>query len=268
MANSPEILSQAIARYKAGDRAGAAVLFAQVVRSEPENEAAWLWLGASIDDLDKKRFCLQQALNLNPDNQDVRRALEKLNASPEPPGPTLVEMVTGEAAAVEPAAAAQPEPAPPTDTITLVCPACGGNVEIAAGLDSVECVHCGRTLRVQRDGMEISLQPVVEQPKVAEPTPAQIALDKVARRANADLAQVEKERKGALQKIYLGVFVAILGLILFVADFFVHINLIVNLGVIFIALAVGLAVFGGVQLLNLSRKRQEILDRYNAAANK
>lgn len=71
-------LAQAVRLAKSGNKAGAVNLLAQVLRENPENEAAWLWLAASLDDPEKQRYCLRRALAIHPDNLRVRQALYNL----------------------------------------------------------------------------------------------------------------------------------------------------------------------------------------------
>jgi hypothetical protein len=73
-----------------GDDALACKHLRRVVKAEPENESAWLWLSAVVEDVVDKRLCLQNVLVLNPDNQAARRGLARLvvveEDEPQPPG--------------------------------------------------------------------------------------------------------------------------------------------------------------------------------------
>ena len=62
-------LQQAIAAIETGDTWSAQQLLIQVLRAEPRNETAWLWLSTTFDDLEKRHYCLRQVLALNPDNE-------------------------------------------------------------------------------------------------------------------------------------------------------------------------------------------------------
>ena len=62
-------LQQAIATIESGDTWSAQQLLIQVIRAEPTNETAWLWLSTTFDDLEKRHYCLRQVLALNPDNE-------------------------------------------------------------------------------------------------------------------------------------------------------------------------------------------------------
>lgn len=62
-----------------GNRATARKMLSQVVRSNPRNEVAWLWLSAIVDGPTQERDCLKQVLKINPDNEIAQRHLERLD---------------------------------------------------------------------------------------------------------------------------------------------------------------------------------------------
>jgi predicted TPR repeat methyltransferase len=68
----------AIALAKTGDKAAARILLQQIVASEPHNAQAWGWLAFCAETVAEKRQALERVLEIDPDNQAVRRALEKL----------------------------------------------------------------------------------------------------------------------------------------------------------------------------------------------
>ncbi len=86
--SEPDLLQQAIDTLNTGDRAGTARLLAQVVSQDPHDETAWLWLAACLDDIDKKRYCLQKAIELNPANDAARQDLAHLADMPAVPAAT------------------------------------------------------------------------------------------------------------------------------------------------------------------------------------
>jgi hypothetical protein len=77
---SADKLQQAIALVKSGDKKGGQNLLIDIVNSDPKNETAWLWL-ASVVSPDKRGFCLEKVLSINPNNAQARGYLEKLKAS-------------------------------------------------------------------------------------------------------------------------------------------------------------------------------------------
>src|SRR5262245_12069750 len=80
--NDPEtLLAQGIAALKAGDRAGARDLLAQVIRLNPSDERAWLWLSGAVETDDERRRCLERVLQINPQNAAAQRGLAALTAA-------------------------------------------------------------------------------------------------------------------------------------------------------------------------------------------
>jgi tetratricopeptide (TPR) repeat protein len=74
-----------IRAYQDGDREKAARLFARAIQLNVNDEHAWYWLSACVDDTDKKRYCLQRTLAINPENSKARRRLERMDLVVEPP---------------------------------------------------------------------------------------------------------------------------------------------------------------------------------------
>lgn len=77
-------LNSAIAAIKAGDKALGLRLLSEIVRVEPSNETAWLWLSTCVDTVEQKKFCLTKALSINPNNQSAHKALVQLDQPPQP----------------------------------------------------------------------------------------------------------------------------------------------------------------------------------------
>jgi len=119
---STDILNQAIALIRSGDRATAQNLLAQLVRQDPNNEAGWMWLSTCLDSADRKKFCLNRVLSINPNNSAARQALARLNApvpiehpsvddiAPTPPKPAPVNPVPPTAEPIDQTAPASPKP--------------------------------------------------------------------------------------------------------------------------------------------------------------
>jgi hypothetical protein len=60
----------------------AARLFAQALQEDSNYEMDWLWYAANMASDSQRRFCLERALQLNPDSEMARRALAKLGSQP------------------------------------------------------------------------------------------------------------------------------------------------------------------------------------------
>ncbi len=71
---------------ESGKRAAAAELYRQIIREDPQVEAAWLGLAAVSADEAEKSAAFTEVLSLNPDNEDARLGLAILSGV-EPPVP-------------------------------------------------------------------------------------------------------------------------------------------------------------------------------------
>lgn len=77
-----EKLAQAVQLIKSGNKIAALPILKEIVQAEPDNENAWLLLHSCVEKVEQKKYCLQQALRINPNNQDTRNALLKLESQP------------------------------------------------------------------------------------------------------------------------------------------------------------------------------------------
>ncbi len=73
-----ELLREGIRTSKEGRKADARQLLQQVVRQEPSNERAWLWLSGAVATDKEREKCLENVLSINPVNADALRGLEML----------------------------------------------------------------------------------------------------------------------------------------------------------------------------------------------
>ena len=71
-------LTEAISLIKSGNKAIGKQLLTEVLKAEPNNETAWLWMSAVVDTDDLRRECLEEVLKLNPNNQVAQRGLAQL----------------------------------------------------------------------------------------------------------------------------------------------------------------------------------------------
>lgn len=77
-------LRQAVSLYKQGNKLQAANLLGEIVRQDPNNFNAWYGLALSLDDVDKKIFCLKKVIALEPSHQKARQLLEQLQVEQKP----------------------------------------------------------------------------------------------------------------------------------------------------------------------------------------
>lgn len=109
--NTSEKLQQAIGLIKAGDKQRGGQLLAEILRADPGQETAWLWMSGVVDEHDERRYCLEQVLALNPTNQLARNGLARLQPSP----PSGSGAPAPAPSPTEPEPAASPAAAEPAD---------------------------------------------------------------------------------------------------------------------------------------------------------
>ena len=101
--NPSSLLQQAQLAAKQGYRPKALELLREVVRQEPQNDAAWELLADVADTREHAVDCLKQALRINPNNESAKRKLSALTTptttppsqvppAPKPPPPQTPEM--------------------------------------------------------------------------------------------------------------------------------------------------------------------------------
>ncbi|HEX9922677.1 MAG TPA: winged helix-turn-helix domain-containing protein [Anaerolineae bacterium] len=78
-------MQQAIAAIKARDMEKGRQLLTQVVKADPRNEAAWLWMTEVVERDVDRIMCLRNALKINPNNDAVKKRLAALEQPSEPP---------------------------------------------------------------------------------------------------------------------------------------------------------------------------------------
>lgn len=67
-----------IKAFRAGNRILAFQYLTKAIKENSQDELAWLWLAACVDSDDKKRFCLQKVLEINPSNPSAKRELQQM----------------------------------------------------------------------------------------------------------------------------------------------------------------------------------------------
>ncbi len=65
-------LSRGIEAVKNGDLETARNLLANVVKSNPDSQEGWLWLGNCLQDKDQRKYCYERVLNINPKNVEAQ----------------------------------------------------------------------------------------------------------------------------------------------------------------------------------------------------
>lgn len=89
MIDTQQLLREGIAAAKAGNRDVARQSLMQIIEVDERNEQAWIWLAGVVDDPADQRVCLENVLNLNPNNPQAKRGLAWLEQHhPTPATPT------------------------------------------------------------------------------------------------------------------------------------------------------------------------------------
>ena len=89
-----DLLKLGVLAVKAGDLEKARTYFVSVVQTDPNSEQGWFFLGDCLTDQEKKKYCFQKVLALNPSNQQAVQALASLIPSDDPvqfPQPVIQE---------------------------------------------------------------------------------------------------------------------------------------------------------------------------------
>ncbi len=85
-----ELIQAGISALKANDKGRAVLIFSQFVRQYPHSEGGWYLLGMSIDDAQKRAYCFERVLEINPNNPDAKKQLALLSPpEPAPPAPVI-----------------------------------------------------------------------------------------------------------------------------------------------------------------------------------
>jgi pSer/pThr/pTyr-binding forkhead associated (FHA) protein len=74
------LLHQGIKLAKAGEKASAKAILGQVVRRDPKSVMGWLWLAGVVNTKEQQCYCLEQVLQLTPQNEVVKRVLGRLES--------------------------------------------------------------------------------------------------------------------------------------------------------------------------------------------
>jgi len=77
---STNLVEQGIAAFQAKNMAQAQQLLSQAVQQYPNDERAWYYLAAAVEDPAQRKQYLERVLQINPNNDRARQVLDKVNA--------------------------------------------------------------------------------------------------------------------------------------------------------------------------------------------
>ena len=89
----PTLFEQAISHIKAGDIEMGKQFLAEVLKQNPRDEKAWLWMTKCVTDTEQKRYCFDRVLKINPQNQHALEGLGWLNKSVSPSSQPAAKIV-------------------------------------------------------------------------------------------------------------------------------------------------------------------------------
>ncbi len=108
--NIQELLQLGIQAARQGNRAAARRLLMQVVEQDPNNELAWIWLASVAETVVQRRDYLERVLQINPNNDRARQALNRLKrTAPDTPPPSSATPARRERAATPDLNALRPQ---------------------------------------------------------------------------------------------------------------------------------------------------------------
>jgi len=109
-------LEQAARAVISGNKSQAQVILAELLRREPKNEEAWLYLAELVEKKEYAIDCLERVLRINPSNKTAREKLlrlTKIDLPPTPPQTSPKELVAKTSSLAQPV-----ETSPPKITAT------------------------------------------------------------------------------------------------------------------------------------------------------
>ncbi|MBN1285799.1 MAG: PD40 domain-containing protein [Anaerolineae bacterium] len=74
------LLRTGIEAVRAGNKAKARRIFERVLEIDDSNEMAWMWMASVVQTPDERRVCLENVLDINPNNERAVKALARLKA--------------------------------------------------------------------------------------------------------------------------------------------------------------------------------------------
>jgi hypothetical protein len=83
--NVDAMVREAKRAIRAGNKSEAQALLLRATELDQSNEQAWMWLSAVVESIEDQMICLENVLQINPQNADAKRGLDMLRKKAPPP---------------------------------------------------------------------------------------------------------------------------------------------------------------------------------------
>lgn len=156
-----EQLQKAIEAIKGGEKNSGKLILYKLVKDEPGNELAWMWLSACIDDNNQKIKCLEKVIEINPNNEKARIALQRLKSVISEPDISAMITNSGNGGVGQLSSQLNDRINNPRsiEFIPANCPNCGGELRVPADKAVVKCMYCGHDVLIHDpNNINVNLQ--------------------------------------------------------------------------------------------------------------
>ena len=75
MADSDAVFQEAVEALRAGNKSRARELLTDLLKTDQNNATYWVWMSSTVETAKERIYCLQTALNLDPENAAAKRGL-------------------------------------------------------------------------------------------------------------------------------------------------------------------------------------------------
>ena len=82
------LLQEGITAVKSGDKANGRKYLMQLLEIDDRNEQAWLWLSGAVETPEDRIVCLENVLDINPENKTAQKGLARFKPIPDPASST------------------------------------------------------------------------------------------------------------------------------------------------------------------------------------
>lgn len=95
-------LQQAITEIQEGNKVTGRQLLLEIIKSDPFNENAWLWMSEVVEHDESRRECLKKVLEINPNNKMAQQGLTLLQERSVRPAEKIEKPAAGASPTIQP----------------------------------------------------------------------------------------------------------------------------------------------------------------------